>query len=147
MAEKVNDKIFWKDFHQEKTILNGAFRLVAMAGWVKMSAKNQFKSDQFRIVARTPGGVDVGWVNFEMKGDKLEALDLSIQPEHRRKGIATLMYEFARELGNDIAPSSRQTGMGKEFWSKTDHATGKKQPKEETVAKNQARERDDSDFI
>ena len=126
LIEKVNDKVFWKDFHQTKDILDGQYKLVAMAGWVKISAKNPYKSDQFRIVARTQNGVDVGWVNFEVKNDKLEALDLSIQPAHRRKGIATEMYKFARELGNDIAPSSLQTGMGKQFWSKIDHSTGNK---------------------
>jgi hypothetical protein len=51
----------------------------------------------------------------------LEAKELAIQPEHRRKGIATEMYRFARELGNDITPSRLQTDMGKQFWNK-DHS-------------------------
>ena len=126
LFEKVNDKVFWKNFHEEKVILDGKYKLVAMAGWIKINAKNPYKSDQFRIVAKTEKGTEVGWVNFEVKNEKLEALDLSIQPAHRRKGIATEMYKFARELGNDIAPSSLQTGMGKQFWSKIDHATGER---------------------
>lgn len=125
VVEKVNDKIFWSDFHEEKIILDGKFKLVATHGWIKMNAKPAHKSDQFRIVAKTDKNVEVGWVNFEKMDDKLEALDLSIQPEHRRKGIATEMYTFARELGNDIAPSRLQTGMGKQFWAKIDHSTGK----------------------
>jgi GNAT superfamily N-acetyltransferase len=137
LFEKVNDKIFWSDFHEEKSILGGEYKLVAMCGWIKMNAKPEHKSDQFRIVARTKQGSECGWVNFENKDGKLEALDLSIQPAHRRKGIATEMYKFARELGNDITPSRLQTGMGKLFWSKKDHR------KEE----NQNRERNDSDFI
>lgn len=127
LFEKVNDKIFWSDFHKEKEILDGQYKLVAMHGWIKMNAKPANKSDQFRIVARTNKGVECGWVNFEKHDDKLEALDLSIQPAHRRKGIATEMYKFAREIGNDIAPSRLQTGMGKQFWSKIDHSTGKKE--------------------
>jgi GNAT superfamily N-acetyltransferase len=141
LLEKVNDKVFWKNFQKEKAVLGGEYKLVALAGWVKLNAPNPHKSEQFRIVAKTAKGAEVGWVNFEVKNDKLEALDLAIQPAHRRKGLATEMYKFARELGNDIAPSSLQTGMGKEFWSKIDHATGQRK------AENQASERHDSDFL
>lgn len=121
LFEKVNDKIFWSDFREEKYILDGTVQLVATCGWIGYGAKPGFKSAQFRIVARLKGA-EIGWVNFEKHDDKLEALDLSIQPAHRRKGIATEMYKFARELGNDIAPSKLQTGMGKIFWSKKDHS-------------------------
>jgi len=121
ITEKVNSKVFYTDFSQTKPILDGAYILVASAGYVGYGSKDKFKSDQFRIVAKTNKGVECGWVNFEVKGDKLEALDLSIQPAHRRKGIATEMYKFARELGNDIAPSTLQTSMGKLFWNK-DHS-------------------------
>ena len=121
MAEKVNDKIFYTDFKKEKDILDGAYKLVATCGWVGYGSKPGYKSEQFRIVAKTAKGAEVGWVNFEKKDDHLEALDLSIQPAHRRKGIASEMYKLARECGNDIAPSKLQTGMGKQFWNK-DHS-------------------------
>lgn len=121
LLDKVNDKVFYTDFHREKKILDDAYTLIATAGYVGYGAKEGFKSNQFRIVAKTTKGVECGWVNFENKDGKLEALDLSIQPAHRRKGIATEMYKFARELGNDIAPSRLQTGMGKQFWNK-DHS-------------------------
>lgn len=121
LFEKVNDKIFWTDFSRTKTILDGQYKLSASAGYVGYGAKPNFKSTQFRIVAKTSNGAEIGWVNFENVDDKLEALDLVIQPAHRRKGIATEMYKYARELGNDIAPSKLQTGMGKEFWHK-DHS-------------------------
>jgi ribosomal protein S18 acetylase RimI-like enzyme len=122
ISEKINDKIFWTDFHEEKIILDGQYKLVATAGYVGYGAKPGYKSTQFRIVAKTAKGAEVGWVNFENKEGKLEALDLSIQPAHRRKGIATEMYKMARDLGNDIAPSRLQTGMGKQFWSQKDHS-------------------------
>lgn len=122
VTEKVNEKIFFTNFHKVKEILDGEYTLTGSAGWVKMSAKNQHKSDQFRIVAKTKNGSECGWVNFESIDGNLEALDLSIQPAHRRKGIATEIYKFARELGNSIAPSRLQTGMGKLFWSEKDHS-------------------------
>jgi len=120
LREKVNSKIFFTDFREEKKILDDQFTLVATCGWVGYGAKPGFKSEQFRIVAKK-GTTEIGWVNFENKDGNLEALDLSIQPAYRRKGIATEMYKFARELGNDIAPSKLQTGMGKLFWNK-DHS-------------------------
>ena len=120
-TEAVNQKIFFTDFSKKKDILDGAYTLFASAGYVGYGAKPGFKSTQFRIVAKTSKGAEIGWVNFEEKDSKLEALDLSIQPAHRRKGIASEMYKFAKELGNDIAPSRLQTGMGKLFWSQKDH--------------------------
>jgi ribosomal protein S18 acetylase RimI-like enzyme len=122
LFEKINDKVFWQDFSKDKEILDGAYTLQARCGWIKINAPNKYKSDQFRITAKSKKQGEVGWVNFEVKDGKLEALDLSIQPAHRRKGIATEMYKFARELGNDIAPSRLQTGMGKQFWSQKDHS-------------------------
>jgi hypothetical protein len=121
VREAVNDKVFFTDFKKEKDILDGAYKLVASAGYVGYGAKPGFKSDQFRIVAKTAKGAEIGWVNFEKHEDHLEALDLSIQPAHRRKGIATEMYKLARECGNTVAPSKLQTGMGKTFWNK-DHS-------------------------
>ena len=120
-AETVNDKLFYQGYEHKKPILGGKYVLLATSGYVGYGAKPGHKSTQFRIVARTAKGAEVGWVNFENKDDRLEALDLSIQPAHRRRGIATEMYRFARELGNDIAPSRLQTGMGKQFWNK-DHS-------------------------
>jgi hypothetical protein len=121
VREAVNDKVFFTDFKKEKEILDGEYKLIASAGYVGYGSKPGFKSDQFRIVAKTAKGAEVGWVNFEKHDDHLEALDLSIQPAHRRKGIATEMYKLARECGNDVAPSKLQTGMGKTFWNK-DHS-------------------------
>jgi GNAT superfamily N-acetyltransferase len=121
VTELVNDKVFYSDFYKKKKILGDAYTLIATAGYVGYGAKEGFKSSQFRIVAKTPRDIECGWVNFENKDGKLEALDLVILPSYRRKGIATEMYKFARELGNDIAPSKLQTGMGKQFWNK-DHS-------------------------
>ena len=119
LFEDVNQKVFRPGFEQTKELPNG-YKLIAKPGYVKIDAK---QSEQFRIEVKTPKNVTIGWVNFEVKGDGkwLEALDLVVDKKHRRKGLATEMYKFARELGNTIKPSSKQTGMGKVFWTK-DHS-------------------------
>lgn len=122
LFEAVNSKVFRAGFEQQREILNGKYKLVAKAGYLRHTTPPTLVSTQFRIEALTNRNVLIGWVNFENKDDKLEALDLHVNEKHRRKGIASEMYRFARDLNNDIAPSSKQTGMGKLFWSEKDHS-------------------------
>lgn len=129
IEEKINDKLFFTGYEKEKLILDGKYKLIAKAGYIPYSpTKPTFKSDQFRIEAHI-NGASIAWVNFEIKEGSLEALDLHVDQKHRRKGIATEMYNFAKELGNDIRPSSKQTGMGKLFWIK-DHSVNEAESQE-----------------
>jgi len=68
------------------------------------------------ISAYDAGGREIGFVHFEIINDKLESFDTWVDSRMRRQGIATVMYNYAKELGNDIAPSSAQTASGKKFW-------------------------------
>lgn len=144
LVEKVNDKIFYTNFSDSKSILDGKYTLKARAGYVKMTSPNKFKSHKFEIKIYTAKGADVGYANFEQFEDHLEAESIKIDPAHRQKGIATEVYKFVRELGNDIQPSKLQTGMGKQLWSKINHSTGSRKERQE---QNNKRERHDSDFI
>jgi hypothetical protein len=117
--ESVNDEVFKYGFRQKKNILGDKYTLIASSGWTKNSGDD---SEEFKITAKDEQGVEIGWVTFKESNDKLEAFDLSILPMHRRKGIASEMYKFARELGNDIAQSTLQTELGKKFWSQKDHS-------------------------
>ena len=119
VTELLNDKIFKPGFEETKSIMDGKYKLVATPGYVKSGAA---QSEQFRIEVQTARGTKLGWVNFEIKNGKLEALDLNVDKQFRRRGLATEMYQFARELGNEIAPSSKQTDLGKKFWSVKDHS-------------------------
>jgi GNAT superfamily N-acetyltransferase len=118
LYEVVNDKLFWVGYEKIKPILNDQFFLIAKAGYININAKNKYKSEQFRIEATTKNKTIVGWVNFKVTENSLEAIDLYVDVRYRRKGIATEMYKFAKELGNDIIPSKMQTALGKTFWSK-----------------------------
>jgi predicted GNAT family acetyltransferase len=68
------------------------------------------------VYAYDAGGRQVGFVHFEIIGNNLESFDTWVDSRMRRQGIATVMYNYAKELGNDIAPSSSQTPDGKKFW-------------------------------
>ena len=126
--EAVNPEVFRRGFEKKKEILDGKYTLIATPGYFKYRTEGTpLTSEQFRIECKDKKGALVGWVNFEImrdipaKTDHLEAIDLTVKKEHRRLGIATEMYKFARELKNDIRPSSKQTGMGQQFWTK-DHS-------------------------
>lgn len=119
LLEEVNQKVFKPGFEQVKELPGDKYKLVAKPGYVKIDQK---QSEQFRIEYQTKRGTVLGWVNFVVNGDDLEALDLHVDKNFRRRGFATEMYKFARELGNSIAPSKKQTALGKAFWSVKDHS-------------------------
>ena len=65
----------------------------------------------------------IGSADFIVKKDKkgnswLESDDTEVDPEYQGKGVATLMYAFAKSLGNDIKPSPYQSVAGQNMWAK-----------------------------
>ena len=68
------------------------------------------------IMAHDRLGREIGAAHFEIVGDHLESFDTYVRPDMRHQGIATVMYDWAQELGNDLRPSGHQTGAGKRFW-------------------------------
>lgn len=113
--EEYNKNVFLAGFEQTRDY--GKYKLVAKAGYLPyIPGKPSLVSNQFRVEAWL-GKHQVAWVNFEVIDDHLEAIDLVVEPKHRRRGIATAMYRFAHSLGNSIKPSSKQTGMGRQFWA------------------------------
>jgi len=116
LNEIFNPDVFQRGFERETRY--GAYRLVARHGQLPWLGHNKQPkaSDQFRVEAWR-GHSLVGWVNFEVVDDHLEAIDVVVEPRHRRRGIATAMYQLAKSLGNDIQRSAKQTGMGREFWA------------------------------
>jgi GNAT superfamily N-acetyltransferase len=66
-----------------------------------------------RVYMRTysPGPVPDNLPNMDLSGEQLY-----VDPEYRRKGIATLMYNFVQELGNTVVPTDGVTPDGRKFW-------------------------------
>ena len=69
------------------------------------------------------GDQQIGSVDFVMKTDKkgntwLESDDTKVDEPYRGRGIAAMMYAFAKSLGNDIKASPYQSNAGKSMWGK-----------------------------
>ena len=65
----------------------------------------------------------IGSADFIVKSDRtgnqwLESDDTEVNDEYRGKGIATMMYAFARSLDNDIKRSPYQSKAGSDMWNK-----------------------------
>lgn len=75
------------------------------------------KDNEITIYADNDG-VMVGYVRFNVRNDTLVAGKVSVDPDYRRHGIATDMYNYAENLGYKIIPSESQTELGREFWKK-----------------------------
>ena len=74
--------------------------------------------NDFQITASSHGR-ELGRVLFLQYGDnQLEAQDLWVDEDYRGQGIATVMYDWAKDLGYRVERSDAQTDAGKHFWDK-----------------------------
>lgn len=125
--EKINPRVIEPGFTAEKWI-NGRYLLRAVA------RETDDPNDRLRgmiIKAYDPeakGHVTRSWgigtARFIAKQDKstgewnLVSSNTQVSDQYQRQGIASAMYQWARELGNDIEPSYNRTAQGKHFWDK-----------------------------
>ena len=130
VSEVINPKLALKDFHSEKRIeIPGIGPLTLVAHGMDTSQPHQFmvtatddkgnKIGNFRFVIidydperRNMFGFRVG----TKKDPYIIGGNVSVHYNHQKKGIATEVYKFVRELGNDIKPSTTQTSAGKNMW-------------------------------
>jgi len=130
LTDDVNQEIFRVGFEKSKPILGGKVVLMATPGMIPYHpTKKITSSDQFRITAKDKDGTQIGWVNFEMIGNELEAIDVVVDPSYRRQGIASEMYRFAKELsGSSLPPSGKLTKHGRAFRGGLDLTEGLAHP-------------------
>lgn len=72
---------------------------------------------------RPKGHASIGSADFIVKSDAkgrqwLESDDTEVDDEYRGKGVAAMMYAFARSLGNDIKDSPHKSKAGGDMWRK-----------------------------
>jgi hypothetical protein len=65
----------------------------------------------------------IGWAHFVVKSDEkgnqwLESEWTEVDDDYMSRGVAAMMYAFAKSLGNDIKPSPHQSTWGKRMWKK-----------------------------
>jgi predicted GNAT family acetyltransferase len=90
---------------------------------ISLEVKDVIKSSNYTslsVIAYSDSGSKIGQVYFDSEEtnnkNKLTSSDTSIKPEWRRKGVATAMYQYVKDLGYEVLPSSDQTPEGAEFF-------------------------------
>ena len=76
------------------------------------------EDEYFIIRARNAAGVCIGLAKFDHYKTQLHAESLKVATNYRGRGIAKLMYDWAKELGFSIERSRCQSAAGKKFWDK-----------------------------
>jgi len=63
------------------------------------------------------GGKRVGWALMTHQGANLHPDDVNVDPEHRRRGLASAMYAHAEKVtGKTVVPSQQQQAPGQALW-------------------------------
>jgi uncharacterized Zn-finger protein len=90
---------------------------------ISLEVKDVIKSSNYTslsVIAYSDSGSKIGQVYFDSEEtnnkNKLTSSDTSIKPEWQRKGVATAMYQYVKDLGYEVLPSSDQTPEGAEFF-------------------------------
>jgi hypothetical protein len=90
---------------------------------ISLEVKDVIKSSNYTslsIIAYSDSGSKIGQVYFDSEEtnnkNKLTSSDTSVKPEWQRKGVATAMYQYVKDLGYEVLPSSDQTPEGAEFF-------------------------------
>jgi hypothetical protein len=68
------------------------------------------------FVASDPNSPTIGMAKFWKDGNNLFSEKTFVDQSHQRKGIATLMYQYAKSLGFNIQPSKEKTHIGQQLW-------------------------------
>jgi GNAT superfamily N-acetyltransferase len=86
--------------------------------------------ESFTIYAKKKGR-QVGFAGFFHGGESLHPEDVSVHPNHQRKGLATAMYQHAERLtGVKTKPAEDNSPDAQALWSQKDRPFGKSEPVE-----------------
>ena len=117
LIENINKQVLQPGFHTTKSIPNSEYVMIA-------DCKKEINSNPHLEISVIDKGINtIAFATFVIRRGKLifnknlEAYNIRVNDEHRRKGIAKSIYQFVSELGNNIAPSKTQTHAGKTMWN------------------------------
>lgn len=118
LSERVNLDVFSPGTQLEKTVdIPGIGSVI-----LKLSGKPASMDIPYiQIQAYAPDGDEVGYFRFHVFGldttPYVTAGNIRVHREYQRRGVATAVYQWMRELGNDIKPSTSRTDQGRAMWS------------------------------
>jgi ribosomal protein S18 acetylase RimI-like enzyme len=69
-----------------------------------------------QILATTAGGTMAGYLHWNADTGRID--EVHVEPEHRRKGLATQMYRAALSSGEPIVHSAQRTDSG-DAWAQS----------------------------
>ena len=95
------------------TLKKPFFKEVKVDG-VELTAKSTGNNNL--SISAYSGNTTIGQAQFWASGKNLFSEKTFVSPEFQRRGIATLMYQFARSLGFNIEPSKEKTLTGQALW-------------------------------
>ena len=90
---------------------------------IRLEVKDVIKHSNYTslsVIAYDNSGSKIGQAYFNSdetnNKNKLTSSDTSVKPNWQRKGVATVMYQYVKDLGYKVLPSSNQTPDGVEFF-------------------------------
>lgn len=133
LKEKINPKVASTDFNVTDHID------VPQLGKLTITAKSLDSKliPQFRVDVYTPQGKSIGYFRFivadydqsppsnrflrwmqsrDRREPYIVAGNVSVNDNYQKKGVARAVYQWVKNLGNDIKPSSTQSTAGKSMW-------------------------------
>ena len=112
ITERINQKSIQAGFKDHQKVMGGKFDLYADSDGRTLTVKLHDPNADFWEVA--------AWARFEVKGlffmKNLQSLKTWVEPQYRRMGLATTIYQYVQNLGNTIKPAVVRTDMGKAMW-------------------------------
>jgi GNAT superfamily N-acetyltransferase len=128
VEEQINYETLKRFFNKQKDM--GWYILSAHGDWASRPADDPPTMEIFAELKPEPGkrnGKQIGHLSLKIaKGqflrnnpgaEALVASSVEVEPAYERKGVGTSMYQFARELGNDVIASIDQSDDAKALWA------------------------------
>jgi hypothetical protein len=128
LSEKINPKTLTRGFVQEKDM--GWYKLQAVGDFASRMANEPPTMEIYAMLKPAPGkrdGNQIGQLSLKIAqgmflkdnpgAEALVASGVDVDAAYQRKGVASSMYQFAKELGNDVIASVDQSDDAKAMWT------------------------------
>jgi hypothetical protein len=128
VAEKINPKTLTRGFRQEKDM--GWYTLEAVGDFASRMANDPPTMEIYAMLKPEAGkrdGKQIGQLSLKIAqgmflkdnpgAEALVAGGVDVDAAYQRKGVASAMYAFAKELGNDVIASVDQSDDAKAMWA------------------------------